>query len=263
MKDAAYIHGTGTAEQERLALLNRMTNKPFLDFLRPGESERILEVGSGLGILTSLVAERAVRGMVCGVEYSGEQLSARARSSMRHLRFAQADAHALPFADESFDVVYCRYLLEHVREPLRVLSEIRRVLRRGGRALVQDNDITIIVFDPELPRFETLWRKFARLQSLIGGDATIGKKLFSLFKRTGFREIELSVQPEIHHSGKESFRPWVENLIGIVRGGAAGLRQHGLADDEEITESISELEGFVERHDASTIFYWNRAIGVK
>lgn len=258
----AYIHGTEASEQARLALLNRLTNAPFIEFLDLDDGASVLEVGSGLGILAREVSERVPGGQVCGVEYASAQL-ALARSSARNLNFIQGDAHALPFIDERFDTVYCRYLLEHVANPLQVLGEMRRVLRPGGRALVQENNIPIITFYPECPAFESVWRKFAALQARLGGDALIGKKLFPLFKQAGFSEIRLSIQPEIHYAGTETFRPWVENLIGNVAGGAAELERQGLATREEIEETIAEMRAFAERDDASTIFYWNRALGVK
>jgi hypothetical protein len=111
--------------------------------------------------------------------------------------------------------------------------------------------------------FEAVWGKFAALQARLGGDALIGKKLFSLFKAAGFSEIKLSIQPEIHYAGTETFRPWVENLIGNVAGGAGELERQGLATAAEIRETIAELRCFAERDDACTIFYWNRAAGVK
>lgn len=43
-----------------------------------------------------------------------------------------ADAHRLPFFDKSFDLVICRFVLEHVQNPARVVSEIYRVLKKGG-----------------------------------------------------------------------------------------------------------------------------------
>jgi SAM-dependent methyltransferase len=261
--NTAYIHGTTRSEQARLALLNRLTNEPFIEFLELDEKASVLEVGSGLGILARQIAERLPGTDVCGVEYSSAQLAQAKNSSAANLHFVQADAHALPFAGDSFHTIYCRYLLEHVSDPVRVLNEMRRVLRPGGRALAQENNILIITFYPECPRFEAVWRKFAGLQAKLGGDALIGKKLFSLFKQAGFKEIRLSVQPEIHYAGAETFRPWIVNLLGNVEGGAGELQKHGLATHEEIEEAIAEMRSFSERDDACTIFYWNRASGVK
>jgi len=48
----------------------------------------------------------------------------------------QADAEALPYADDSFDLVVARGALHHVPDPLRALQEIRRVLEPGGTAIV-------------------------------------------------------------------------------------------------------------------------------
>jgi len=259
----AYIHGTETSEQARLALLNRLTNAPFINFLELDENASVLEVGSGLGILAREVTARLSGGAVCGVEYSADQLALARTNAAANLHFIQGDAHALPFGDELFDTVYCRYLLEHVADPVQVLSEMRRVLRPGGRALAQENNILILSFYPECPLFDSVWRRFALLQAELGGDATVGKKLFALFKQAGFGQIELSLQPEIHSYGLETFRPWIANLIGNVESGASELQKRRLATLEELNGAIDELRAFAERGDASAIFYWNRASGVK
>jgi len=62
-----YIHGTEPTEQERLAALNRMTNKPFVDFLSIQPDMQVLEVGSGLGLLAAEVASAATRVQVVGI----------------------------------------------------------------------------------------------------------------------------------------------------------------------------------------------------
>jgi SAM-dependent methyltransferase len=43
-----------------------------------------------------------------------------------------ADVQALPFADETFDVVFCNHVLEHVEDDLRAMREMHRVTKRGG-----------------------------------------------------------------------------------------------------------------------------------
>ena len=53
MAPDTYIHGTEPSEQDRLAALNRMTNAAFIRFLDVPSAARVLEVGSGLGLLAS------------------------------------------------------------------------------------------------------------------------------------------------------------------------------------------------------------------
>jgi ubiquinone/menaquinone biosynthesis C-methylase UbiE len=262
MEQANYIHGTEPAEQARLRLLNELTNKSFIDFLQIEETSSVLEVGSGLGILAQDVARLVPKGEVCGVEYSSEQLTL-VKTSLPNLHFIQGDAHALEFEDDHFDVVYCRYVLEHLTYPLQALKEMHRVLKPDGKVFVQENNILVNVFYPECPRFEALWKQFAILQERLGGDALIGKKLLPLLKQAGFQEITLNIQPEIHYSGRSSFHPWIENQIGNIESAAKELQLQQLATEEEMSLATGELRSWLERDDACAFFYWNRASGVK
>jgi len=262
MAEATYIHGTEQEEQERLARLNRLTNAPFLAWLELRPTDRVLEVGSGLGLLAREVAARTPQGEVIGIEYADAQL-ARAPRDVPSLRFLQGDAHHLPFAEAQFDVVYCRYVLEHVADPALVLREMRRVLKPGGRVYALENDIVVTRWDPDCPRFDALWRQFVALQAQLGGDGLIGKKLFRLFRQADFREITLSLQPEVHCAGQEGFVAWVENILGNVAGAAAKLVEHGLTTEAEIAAACDELRSLLACEDATALFYWNRATGVK
>lgn len=258
----AYIHGTDATEQERLAALNDLTNEPFLRFLDLRVNDSVLEVGSGLGILAHAAAERVPLGDVWGIEYAAAQL-ARAPCDGKNLHLIQGDAHHLPFADHRFDVVYCRYLLEHVVRPLEVLTEMYRVVKPGGRVLAQENDISVNIFEPPCPQFERIWRQFVVLQDRLGGDALIGRKLFGLFHHAGFARVELTIQPEIHGAGQASFRAWVVNLIGNVTGAAEALQAHHLAGRAKIDAAVAELRALVDHPDGCAYFYWNRACGWK
>ena len=75
MGHATYIHGTDSAEQARLTLLNRLSNQAFIDFLALAETGSILEIGSGLGLLAEQIATLVPQSAVWGLEYSLDQLN--------------------------------------------------------------------------------------------------------------------------------------------------------------------------------------------
>ena len=257
MEEATYIHGTAPDEQARLAKLNRLTNRPFVEFLQVEPGMRVLEVGSGLGILATDVAAAAAGVEVVGLERSRDQIAAAVLSP--EVQYVEGDAHELPFPDERFDLVYARYLLEHVADPARVLAEMRRVLRPGGRIAVMENDITLVRLDPPCPAFEVVWAAFAMYQRQLGGDGLIGRRLFRLLNNARFQQIELSFQPEVHWSGSPNFRPWVVNLIGNLDSCRQGLIEAGLCQPELIARACGELAELAERADGSATFSWNRA----
>jgi SAM-dependent methyltransferase len=259
--DDGYIHGTGAAEQERLAALNRLTNEAFVEFLAPRPGMRVLEVGSGLGLLAVAVADAAPGVEVVGVERSPAQLAAAVADP--RVRFVQGDAHHLVFPDGAFDLVYARYLLEHVSDPQAVVSGMRRVARPGGRVAALENDISLVRVDPACPTFDDVWGAFQRLQHHVGGDAHVGRRLYRLFRDAGLSRIELSMQPEIHWHGSPGFAAWIRNLVGNVESARRALIQTRLCEAEHIDRAGAELMALLDDDRASATFAWNRAVGVR
>ena len=118
---------------------------PFaLGPLAPGE--RVLDIGSGAGT-DSLVAAQMVgpEGSVIGIDMTIEMLAkaraAAAEMGTQTVEFREAEAEALPFADESFDVVISNGVIDLIPDKDAVYSEIYRVLVAGGR--IQIADVTI------------------------------------------------------------------------------------------------------------------------
>lgn len=94
---------------------------------------RVADLGSGDGAVAELLAHFA-ESIVC-VDNNPRIVSAgRERlAHVPHLRFVQADMHALPFADDSFELVLVLGALQYTESPAAVLREAARVLRPGGR----------------------------------------------------------------------------------------------------------------------------------
>ncbi len=106
--------------------------------------ESLLDVGCGEGVLTVEWAERLGDRRVVGIDLDDPKLAAEwAKRRRDNLEFRTADATALTFADDEFDVATAIEVLEHVPEPEATVAEMARVARR--RLLVS------------VPR-EPLWR---------------------------------------------------------------------------------------------------------
>lgn len=91
---------------------------------------RVLDLGCGHGDSVDLFRDRDP-----GVEWVGLDIpdSPEAKGRVRtDARFETFDGVSIPFEDESFDLVYCKQVLEHVGRPRPLLSEVRRVLASGG-----------------------------------------------------------------------------------------------------------------------------------
>jgi phosphatidylethanolamine/phosphatidyl-N-methylethanolamine N-methyltransferase len=103
--------------------------------IRPGD--RVLEVGVGTGINAALYPRNC---SVTGIDLSRsmlEKASERlARKGCDNVRLLEMDAEHLRFPDDSFDFVYAPYVISVVPDPVRVVREMRRVCKPGGKFIV-------------------------------------------------------------------------------------------------------------------------------
>ena len=96
----------------------------------PGRPWRVLDLGCGVGDSVDAFRARDPQVEWVGIDVPG---SPEARERTRtDARFETFDGIALPFEDGSFDLVFCKQVLEHVRHPEPLLSEVARVLAPGG-----------------------------------------------------------------------------------------------------------------------------------
>jgi SAM-dependent methyltransferase len=107
--------------------------EPLLAAGSVGAGMRVLDVATGPGWVAAQAAERGAS--VVGVDVA-EAMIARARSAHPGLEFRRADAHELPFADASFDVVVGNLVVMHLSRPERAMAEFARVLGPGGRLVL-------------------------------------------------------------------------------------------------------------------------------
>jgi ubiquinone/menaquinone biosynthesis C-methylase UbiE len=112
-----------------------------LDLAGLNGHESLLDVGCGNGMYLGVLRARGHRGLVCGADLSVGMLTS-ARGAAGDGPLMVSDAQALPFADDSFDVTLAMHMLYHVPDRPLAITELRRVLRPDGVALVVTNSDT-------------------------------------------------------------------------------------------------------------------------
>lgn len=127
-----------TAKDDPVALLraeSRSRNPWLVEEIRKafsGEGIQILDVGCGAGFLSNELARQGFA--VTGLDASESSLEvAKEYDTTGTVKYELGDAYQLPYAEESFEVACAMDFLEHVEEPAKVVSEISRVLKPGGR----------------------------------------------------------------------------------------------------------------------------------
>lgn len=102
-----------------------------------GNARRVLDAGCGKGRYAALIKESLPAIEMHAVDVSAEML----RHVPADIKAQEASIQDLPYADETFDLVYCVEALEHVPNPPEAIAEMARVLAPGGRLVVIDKNL--------------------------------------------------------------------------------------------------------------------------
>ena len=120
------------------AAMGQPVTDALVEFARPALGMQVLDLASGTGEpAISLASSVGEHGHVTALDLSADLLeiaAQRARTrGLKNFTTQQADAHSLPFPDNSFDLATSRFGVMFFREPVLALRELRRVLRPGAR----------------------------------------------------------------------------------------------------------------------------------
>ena len=211
----------------------------FLRFARIGRDQRVLEVGSGTGIVSrDAAALVGPGGRVIGVDPS-RVMSAAARRLARESRFARRLVHAvgngarLRFAADRFDRVFAVTVLLHVSDSDAILGEMLRVTRPGGILAVQDQDFGSLTLDH--PDRALTARIMDGVVARMYPDPLSGRTLFGRLARLGLRQVRLDV--DVYEDTR--LEPYTHAMLRRRAENAARL---GLASARGAGRWLAEIE---------------------
>ncbi len=114
---------------------HRPVGEQAIELMAIRDDARVLDVGCGSGWATRLIAEKATKGHVVGIDIADEmvQLATDTSSSFHNIDFKVASAETLPFLDAEFTHAFSMESLYYYGDMLKALREIKRVLKPGGK----------------------------------------------------------------------------------------------------------------------------------
>jgi 2-polyprenyl-3-methyl-5-hydroxy-6-metoxy-1,4-benzoquinol methylase len=257
-----YLHGFTPTEQARLYHQARFMEQLVHEGLPFARVKRLLEVGCGVGAQTEILLRRFPALHVTGIDMSQQNL-ARARENLRRQPWASgrydlqiADATSLELPAESFDAAFLCWVLEHVADPMRVLSEVRRMLRPGSPVVVTEVQNMSFFLDPYSKHTLAYWLAFNDHQLELGGDPFVGAKLGNLLQTVGFRDITTDVRTILLDNRAPGARAemlvfWTDLLLS----GADGLLSAGKVSKEIVEGMRQELAQVA--HDPNAVFFYS------
>ena len=258
-----YSHRANPAFEAELAARTASKEAAFLiPYLRPGM--QVLDVGCGPGSDHRWASPRSSHpAQVVGIDVQSAQIEqARALAATRGLasvRFEIADIYSLPFPDGSFDAAFANGVLMHLREPVRALAELRRVLRPGG----------IVGYATRIGELSTRPRRrcwssgFAlrvRVRQHNGGDPFLSRHYRRLLLEAGFARAEASACVDSAGSPEET-RRHAAFLKATFQGFARTAVAEGWMDQAAMDATAAEIDAWARRPDAFAATTWCQALG--
>jgi 2-polyprenyl-3-methyl-5-hydroxy-6-metoxy-1,4-benzoquinol methylase len=173
-----------------------------------GDGERVLDVGCSSGYLARPLVERGCT--VVGIERDPDAAQA-ARDVCEEVLVGDVEVMAVPFQSNSFDVILCGDLIEHLREPEQFLVRVRPFLRRGGRLVLSTPNVAN--WTMRLSLLGGRWRYTERgILDRTHLHLFTRKSLVEMLDRAGFRVVELDFTVPVPRVGT----PGVERIAHAV-----------------------------------------------
>lgn len=164
------------------------TTERLLARLGPLKGLRILDAGCGTGELSrELHARAGPGGAVVGIDLDATKIAQAGGGPGLAFHVAGVEDAA---AFGPFDLVYARYLIGHLTDPVAVLCGFRAALRRGGRIAVEDVEYAAHLCEPPSQAFARYVGWYQAAARARGADADIGPKLPGLLRAAGFQAVQ-------------------------------------------------------------------------
>jgi len=260
--DFPYLHGFSETEQNRLRQQARFAEHTIYQDINLSGSKKLLEVGCGVGAQSEILLRRFPDLKLFGIDLSEKQLIS-AKAQLKSLPFAKGrfdiqkmNAENMSFDSNTFDSAFLCWVLEHIPNPLNVLSEVRRVLSPGSTVYITEVLNSSFFLDPYSPNVWKYWMAFNDYQYENAGDPFVGAKLGNLLMSLGFRDIKTSIKTwHLDNREPEKRKETIDFWTDLLMSGASQLINEKVIDKELADNAYKELKAVASNPNA--VFFYS------
>lgn len=190
----------GKAELDRLRFQAKTgfgLEKKMFDTFDITPDTDVLDVGCGPAFFAHEVYSEYKPKSLHGLELAENLISIakRENSDVPAMSFTQGTVYDLPISDESYDLAYSRFVFQHLDNPEKGVSELKRIIRPGGTVVIEDIDDGLLFIEPAPASYDMVQNTSEKVQAELGGDRRIGRKLYSMMKKAGFSKVTIKYLP--------------------------------------------------------------------
>lgn len=161
---------------------HRLWKRSMVRLARAPRGGRVLDLATGTGDIALLFSDAVgPEGSVIGVDFCADMITIaqrRPKNQRSNMRFEVGDAMSLRFADNSFDICSISFGIRNVDDPVKALSEMRRVVKPGGR-------VVVLEFGQPRGIFGSLYRFYSNtILPIIGGIVSGNREAYSYLNKT-------------------------------------------------------------------------------
>ncbi len=196
-----YLIPVGKKDEERMGSINYTFDPYSLKFSVPEtitQKMNYLDVGCGPGVLTIGIAKKlAENGNVVAIDSSPEQIDVAKKNAdqqnVTNIEWKVGNIYDLTKYKEQFDVVHCRFILCHLKDPVSAIEQLSFALKPGGLLVMEELTGNSFGWEPRETLALKAFRWMVNLQHFLQrSDITIGSKLAKIIKEQGYHYVEES-----------------------------------------------------------------------
>lgn len=194
-----YLIPVGKDDEARMGSINLTFDPYSLKWSVPEsviQKLHYLDVGCGPGVLTSKIARNlGANGAIVAIDRSAEQIEVARKNALNNavdnVEWKVGDIYDLSAYKEQFDIVHCRFVLSHLKQPLDAIKQLSSALKPGGLLVMEEMTGNAYTWTPNETFSLKVWRWMVNLQHFLQrSDIGVGARLAKIIEEQGFHYVE-------------------------------------------------------------------------